>query len=170
MIIIVFGLPGSGKSYFASRLASMLDACYITSDRLRKEILNKRTYSEEEKLSIYDVMLSRLMEATKQNKKVVLDATFYKNEIRKNFINTIDKSEQVIFIEVIAGESLIRERLLKTREDSDADFEVYKKIKAEWEPMDEAHLVLESTNDNINKMLYKAIDYLNLKDDYRTDT
>jgi len=35
MIIIVFGLPGSGKSYFASKLAERINARYINSDVIR---------------------------------------------------------------------------------------------------------------------------------------
>ena len=163
MIVVVFGLPGSGKSYFAMRLASMINALYINSDRVRKEMLTKRKYSEKEKLSVYDEMLSQLIEARKQNKNVVLDATFYKNEIRESFINAVGENERIKFIEVIADESLTRERLKEIREDSEADFDIYKKIKEEWEPMDETHLVLKSTNDNIDEMLNKATDYLNFK-------
>lgn len=36
MIFIVFGLPGSGKSYFASHLAEMKNAQYINFDRLER--------------------------------------------------------------------------------------------------------------------------------------
>ena len=169
MVVIVFGLPGSGKSFFASRLASMMDACHIKSDTVRKEMLKKRNYSVDEKLSIYNAMLSKLIEAKKQNINVVVDATFYKNEIRRNFISKGPANECILFIEVIADESLIKERLKKTREDSEADFEVYKKIKEEWEPMDEPHLVLKSTDENINEMLLKTTDYLQLKDDTRTN-
>jgi predicted kinase len=169
MVVIVFGLPGSGKSFFASRLASMINAYYIKSDRVRKEMLKKRNYSVKEKLSVYNAMLSQLIEAKKQNKNIVVDATFYKNEIRRNFINKAPANDSILFIEVIADESLIRERLKKTREDSEADFEVYKKIKEEWEQMDEPHLVLKSTDENINEMLLKTTDYLQIKDDTRTN-
>src|SRR3954469_25860175 len=155
MVIIVFGLPGSGKSYFACRLASMINADYINSDKLRKEIVANRTYSENEKLAVYKMMLSKLIDAKNQNKNVVLDGTFYKDEIRRIFIDEVDKAGGIVFIEVIADENLINDRLQKTREDSEADFEVYKKIKAQWQPLDEPHLVLKSTNDNINEMLDK---------------
>jgi predicted kinase len=167
MIIIVFGLPGSGKSYFASHLANMIDAEYIMSDRVRKEMLSKRTYSDEEKLAVYDEMILKAIEANKLNKNVVLDATFYKKNIRSNFINKIPATERIRFIEVVADESLIRERLQKVREDSEANFEVYKKIKEEWEPMEEPHLTLRSTNDNIEEMLRKTASYLHLEDDSR---
>jgi predicted kinase len=60
MIIIVMGLPGSGKSYFAQRLAITINADYISSDRVRKTMMSSRTYSTKEKLLVYDEMLSQM--------------------------------------------------------------------------------------------------------------
>lgn len=170
MIVIVFGLPGSGKSHFAQRLSGLLKSDYINSDRVRKEILTKKkTYSEGEKLSIYDEMISRMLSIAKQNKTVVVDATFYKDDIRNKFIREAEKSYGIVFIEVVADQKIIRERLKTPRDESDADFEVYKKIKAQWEPLRQPHLMLQSTNDNIDEMLQKALEYLNRIHDKRTN-
>lgn len=114
-------------------------------------------------------MLSQLIEAKKQNKNVVVDATFYKSDIRIKFINEANQNEKISFIEVRANESVIRERLRKTRTDSEADFEVYKKIKNEWEPFNQDHLIAQATDDNIEEMLHKAAGYLNLSNDKRTN-
>ena len=170
MIVIVFGLPGSGKSYFAAHLANKINADYINSDKVRRAMFDTRTYSINEKLSVYSEMLSQMKEVVKQNKNLVLDATFYKNDIRKKFLDeAVGEEVSVFFIEVKAEESVIRKRLQEKRVDSEADFEVYKKVKKQWEPLQDDHLVLQSTNDNINEMLYKAADYLHLKDDKRAN-
>ena len=169
MIIIVFGLPGSGKSFFASLLAKEINAEYISSDILRKQIFPHRNYSTEEKQKVYDSMLAIVKEAMKQNKILVLDATFYKNDLRRKFFEAAKRMDEVIFIEVQAEEELIEERLQRKRTDSEAGFEVYKKIRSEWEPMKEEHLILQSTNDNINKLLEQALHHLRFKDDKRTD-
>src|SRR5690606_2890802 len=113
MIVIVLGLPGSGKSYFAERLAKMKNAVYINSDRLRKELFPKRTYSDLEKTTVYDAMLKKMVEAKAEKKHVVLDATFHKKETRKLFKQAVDLD--VFFIEVYADESIIRERVKKDR-------------------------------------------------------
>ena len=85
MVIIVFGLPGSGKSYFASRLALKLDAMYVNSDELRLKLLSKRTYSDAEKILVYEHILAAMEDALQNKKTIVLDATFYKEAIRKTF-------------------------------------------------------------------------------------
>jgi hypothetical protein len=46
---------------------------------------------------------------------------------------------------------------------------VFRAIQHRWEPMSESHLVLESTNKNINEMLEKAVHYLNKEHDKRTN-
>ena len=169
MVVIVFGLPGSGKSYFASRLAKMIRADYINSDRLRRETFKERTYSEQEKAAVYHSMLTKMLEAVNQNRNVVLDATFHKNDIRRPFVLELEGRGDVYFIEVQANENIIRERLKKERPYSDADFEVYKFIRQLWEPLNDPHLLLESTDENIDNMLHKAANYLNWKNDKRTD-
>lgn len=169
MIVVVFGLPGSGKSYFASRLAKIINAGYINSDQLRKEMFKDRTYSEEEKAAVYKAMLEKMMGAMNQNRSLVLDATFHKNETRKLFIQEAERKDGIFFIEVKADENIISERLKKERPYSEADLEVYKFIRQHYEPMNEPHLILESTNENVDNMLQKAVDYLKLEDDKGAD-
>ena len=169
MIIIVFGLPGSGKSYFASRLAKMIKAEYINSDRVRKEMFKIRTYSEREKAAVYNAMLEKMKEAVSQRRNLVLDATFHKNESRNMFTQEMKGKEKIFFIEVWADENIAGVRLKENRTYSEADFEIYKLIRQHWESLNERHLLLESTNENIDNMLQKAAEYLQWKDDKRTD-
>ncbi|MFI5129129.1 MAG: AAA family ATPase [Chitinophagales bacterium] len=169
MIIVVFGLPGSGKSYFASQLAKAIKAGYINSDQLRREMFTARTYSEQEKAAVYNVMLLKMKEAVGQNMSLVLDATFHKSETRETFIREMEGKGDIFFIEVTADADIISERLKKERPYSEADFSVYKLIQQRWEPMTESHLVLESTDENIEHMLERATQYLRQKNDKRTD-
>ena len=103
----------------------------------------------------------------RQNEDLVLDATFYKNDIRKRFTDEAKNREDIVFIEIAAEEAVIKERLKQKRVDSEADFEVYKIIKEQWEPLRGYRLILISTDDNIEDMLHQAIDYLKLRDDKR---
>ena len=164
MIIIVFGLPGSGKSYFAKNLAEMIKADYINSDKIRRTMFAVRAYSAREKWSVYNEMLAQMHKAVQQHKNLVLDATFYTNEIRKPFLDEAEEIDNIIFIEVRAEEALIMERLKIKRKDSEADFNVYRIIKKQWEPFCKDHLILQSTDDNIAEMLERTAAYLHLKE------
>lgn len=167
MVVIILGLPGSGKSYFAQRLAKIIRAEYINSDRLRKETFPIPTYLEEEKAKIYDMMLQKMKDAILHHKNLVLDATFHRNEARKPFIK--QAKGELFFVEVWADASIIQERLKRNRPYSDADFEVHQLVKQEWEPLTEPHLLLESTDDNIHGMLQRAAQYLGWDNDKKPD-
>ena len=119
-----------------------------------------QTYSEEEKSKVYDEMLRLMKLTSRQNKDVVLDATFHKNHIREKFVKEAKKRDRVFVIEVYADEELVKERLSLSRETSDADFEVYKAIKKDWQPFNDQHFTLRSTNNNITEMLERTADYL----------
>lgn len=165
MVILVMGLPGSGKSYFAEKLAQKVHAEYLNSDQIRKEMFPERTYSNSEKARVYETLLKKMQEAIGKEKDVVLDATFYKNEIREPFLN--NSKGKIAFIKVWADENIIQERLKKIRPHSEADLKVYELLKRQWEPLQEPHLSLQSTNTNIEAMLQKAVNYL--KDDKGTN-
>ena len=126
-------------------------------------MIQRRIYSAEEKELVYDEMLKQVHKAVKQNKSLVLDATFYKAETRNKFREEIKDAGTIVIIEIVAGEALIKERMQTPREDSEADFTVYKVIQQQWEPIKEQHLILQSTNDNIESMLKTAINYLHSK-------
>lgn len=59
MVVIVIGLPGSGKSFFASQLAQLINADYINSDQVRKTMMPPGHYSQQEKHSVYSQMLTQ---------------------------------------------------------------------------------------------------------------
>jgi predicted kinase len=163
MIVIVLGLPGSGKSYFASRLAEVIQADYINSDHVRKQMFSKRIYSEQEKGAVYDAMLEKMKTLVKLNKDLVIDATFQREDSRQLFIRQLRGKVELFFIEITANPDLIRRRLKKERPFSEADFEVYELTRQQWQPVREPHLSLESTDENIDYMLETAVNYLRPK-------
>lgn len=59
MVVLVMGLPGSGKSYLARRLAELIGATYISSDRVRRDLFPAARYTAEEKAGVYEEMQTR---------------------------------------------------------------------------------------------------------------
>lgn len=161
MIILVAGLPGSGKSYFAERFAERLGATYINSDRVRQELRASGKYSEEDKLRIYKEMLLRTTEGIKQGRGVVVDATFYHHTMREMFLRLGEGyNAKVCVVEVVADEHVIRERLKKPRKYSEADYAVYEIVRDQFEGITMPHLILQSTDENIDEMLKAAENYI----------
>lgn len=161
MIVVVFGLPGSGKSFFASRLALEIKGTYVNSDQLRMQLFKKRNYTEDEKKHVYDRMFELVLDALEKNTNLVVDATFYKKELREPYLS-IDEKGKIYWIEVTATTNTIKQRLSRPRAFSEADYNVHKKVKTEWDHFTQDHLILESTDTNIEDMLTKAKSYLAL--------
>lgn len=161
MIILVAGLPGSGKSYFAERLANELDAVYINSDRVRIALQAAGKYSFEDKLLIYKEMMLKATQAIEQRRDVIVDATFYHHTMRETFLRLADGYNAGIrVIEVVADEELIRQRLQKPRKYSEADYRVYEIVRDDFEEITMPHLILQSTDNNLEEMLKQAEDYV----------
>lgn len=161
MLIIVSGLPGSGKSFFARRLSQRLDAEHINSDATRKAMNAMGRYAFEDKLIVYEEMAKKASERLREGKTVVVDATFYHHQMRDIFITlgTLLHTP-VYYIEIQADEDLIRHRLSTPRADSEADYGVYEQLKLQHEEPGGNHLVLQSANDNIDQMLERAFSYI----------
>lgn len=161
MLVIVLGLPGSGKSFFAKALAKRLDAAYVSSDRMRNTVGARGKYSKEEKMQIYHLMREETGKHASAGKKVVVDGTFYLTEMIDLF-KTLSPAlaTPIYFMSVVADEKLIKERLSSPRDDSEADYDVYLNIKEKVEPLQIPHLTLRSGRDNIDEMISAAMDYI----------
>jgi predicted kinase len=111
---------------------------------------------------VYEKLLSGTLKEVNNGNNVVLDGTFYKQSLRDKFISALsEQNQKIIFIEIRAESELIKDRLKGIRKDSDADYEVYKKLLSEYEPLKENHLTLFSENDNGENMLKEALEYIN---------
>ncbi|MEZ4776234.1 MAG: ATP-binding protein [Bacteroidia bacterium] len=154
MTIIVFGLPGSGKSTFAEALAGKISATYISSDQVRLNFIQIDRYSGSAKYQVYEEMKALTIDALNKEENVVVDATFYREYLRDWF--TLGLPGKIYFIEIFADESVIRSRITTKRRYSEADFDVYLKIKSSFEPMQKPHLTLNSGLLTLNEMLNYA--------------
>jgi predicted kinase len=165
MVVMMMGLPGSGKSFFSQRLSKLLKMEYLGSDQTRKEMKLMGRYSMEEKLQVYDQMEFLAEKILGEGKDVVVDATFIQENLRIRFISlAMRKAVPYVLFWVEASERIIKERLSMKREDSEADFNVYLTLSRQLEEPALPYLKLESKKDNINEMLKKAEAYIHRYD------
>jgi len=161
VLVFVMGLPGSGKSYFAKGLAKKIGAVYLGSDEIRKEIGLMGSYHYDNKLSVYQDMFKRAKEINKSGRSLILDGTFYLQQVRDPFIFFAKSlSWKLSIIHIKAEETLILKRLSKPRADSEADLKVYQKIKSEFEPIREPHLLIQSSDGSLQESVEKAVRYI----------
>lgn len=161
MLTIIIGLPGTGKTTFAKALAAATDAHHLNSDIVRHTLGKQGMYDVNSKAAVYQELFDRTENYLADHQRVVLDATFYKEILRKPYRQLGEKYDITTrWIELRAAEEEIKKRVGKKREYTEADFEVYKKIKASYEPIEAAHLVLWSDQLAVDEMVEKALEYL----------
>lgn len=159
MIIIVFGLPGTGKSYLARRLADKTGTAWLNTDIVRKEMGKQGQYDAETNNEIYKQLLKSTSEAARENNDVVVDGTFRKKHYRDMFKNEAARlGEKVIFVEMKAADETVKERMKKDRRYSEAGYDEYMMIKDKFEDMKEEHPVLWSDSLGTDEMVEQLKD------------
>lgn len=149
MIILVAGLPATGKSTIARALAKELDAVILRTDVVRKELLDTPTYSREEKELVYRVTFLIAEYLTRARVNVILDATFYRRELRHRAYAIARRTEsKLLVVECSTPREVIKERMKKRKEGravSDADLEVYDTLAGEFEPIQRPHMEVDTS-------------------------
>lgn len=56
-LVMLLGVPGSGKSYTAHQLASLVGMAHVSSDKIREQLFEKPTYNREEHQIVLQMML-----------------------------------------------------------------------------------------------------------------
>lgn len=57
LLILLYGFPGAGKTYFARQLSEHMQAAHVQSDRIRGELFDEPRYDKEE-----DTVVGQLMD------------------------------------------------------------------------------------------------------------
>lgn len=73
LVIMLVGVPGSGKSFFARQFAEMFQAPLISYDRLRYHLAPQGAYDKEREETIVGLALDQAREMAKTQKTFVID-------------------------------------------------------------------------------------------------
>ena len=165
MIIIVSGLPGSGKTFLARKLSKKINAVLLSTDKIRKEIIQKPKYSLWERALVYNVLFLIAKYLLSAGTNCILDGTFNRKISRDEAIEKLDSERNDIYIiECICPEDIIFSRLQSRKRDySDADISVYLKMKKFYEKMSEKHLTID-TSKSLEKNLEKIMNFIGQKE------
>lgn len=162
MVILVFGLPGTGKTYFSEKLAEEINAVHLNTDLIREKLNFTGRYDEKTKQQVYNELFKKTQMEFRKGADVIVDGTFHKKRRREQVKNlTTAANRKIYFIEIKAEESTARKRLKEVRKHSDADLDVYEKIKSKFEVSADDCLELWSDDNDVGQMIEKAKKYIN---------
>ncbi|UCG42487.1 MAG: AAA family ATPase [candidate division WOR-3 bacterium] len=149
-LIVVFGLPGTGKTYLAQKLAARLDAFHLMTDSIRKQLMglplwtrqfsgyDKGIYAPSVSSKVYREMMRRGREFLKAGQTVILDATFLREDSRARVAEMAGRLKApVLFVQAHCPEKTVASRMRRRKREqtfSDADLAVYRRMKRRFAP------------------------------------
>jgi predicted kinase len=149
-MILVAGLPGTGKSVLARGLRETGGFAWIRSDELRKRLagldplasgrseVDGGIYTKEWSDRTYAACLQRAGDVCMAGGRALVDATFIDGRRRADFVEAaVGWGVPVHLLITDAPPELVRERLAaRTGDPSDADWNVYQAARERWSPVD----------------------------------
>jgi predicted kinase len=178
-LVMLCGLPGTGKSTLAHRLQHRLPAVVVESDRVRQSLFatpgcatqlgNRPIYTAEESRRVHVVCHILIGWCLRHYYHVVYDATNLYEYHRQLAYRLAERNgARLLVVEMTASEEVIRERLAPRRRGdpaarepddySDADWEVYLRMRPRAEPIQHEHITLDTSDGDIEQAVERVLE------------
>lgn len=153
-LIMLSGLPGTGKSYLARRLSERLRTPVIETDFVRKTLFPQPSYSADESAIVHWVSRLLMRKLLARGVPVILDATNLIERQREMVYHVAEQAgARLVIVQTVAPEEVVRARLERrlTQRDpediSDATWNVYRRMAERQQPIRRPHLVVNTSED-----------------------
>ena len=166
MIVLMAGLPGTGKSTLARELTSRTNGCVLGKDEVRSAIFAPEDieYSTVQDDFVMEIMLqaARFLLRKNPSRAVFLDGrTFLRRyQIDRVFEFAEGLAQPCRIVECICSDDSARRRLDEQRDAShpaaNRNFALYLEVKARFEPIARAKTVV-STDQPIGECIRQAL-------------
>lgn len=154
VLIVVVGLPGTGKSYFSRLLVSRLPLVRLESDALRRLLFGTPDYSAQESQRLFSALHRVISDLLASRRWVLLDATNLRERNRQILYAIAERHQaRVLVVRLWAPNKVIRQRLQARTQGvdpvdlSEADYAVYQRMRRQMDPVHGHHLVVDTTQD-----------------------
>ncbi len=148
-MVLIGGLPGTGKSTLAARLGDEANFSVVRSDVVRKELIAEHEsaapasssredfYTHQWNDLTYDECLRRAEAILFEGGRVLVDASFHDEARRRHFLEAAHRwGVPGCLILCHADPNVVRDRLGRRQNDaSDADWAIHHKLAQRWDEL-----------------------------------
>jgi|GEM_PF-3064744 len=155
MIIILFGLSGSGKTYIGNILAKYFDFFHFDADQLLTDEMNR--YIAENKsfnIDMLEILTQLIIDKISHLKEIyprlVISQGLYRNKNRQTIERYFAKNN-IIFAHIMAIDEVISRRLNLRK--SNVTYNYANNIKRNFEPMKNSIIINNNYHHNTSALI-----------------
>lgn len=147
-LIILFGLPGTGKTYVGKVFEKYFDYYFYEGDNdltpeMKASIKTKTVFTDQMRDVFFDILIKKIKKLNKKYQKLVVAQTFIKEKYRVNLLKKIPETEFIL----IETKTAIREKRLIDRKDYPLDLEYARKMEINFDKPIIGHLKIVNDQD-----------------------
>lgn len=166
-LLLMVGLPGSGKSSLVRGVQELLPSFVISTDWVRRFMRQRPTYTPAEMMYVYEVCHQIIGRRLERGQRVIFDGSNYQAARRERLFATARRYDAPVAVcHVQAATDVVRQRLLMRSAGqrhngdlSDADWAVYQWMVQAQEPIVVPHITLDTTGTPAAELAQQLSDY-----------
>ena len=154
VLVLLSGLPGTGKSFFARHLVERLPLLVIETDLLRKALFGEPRHTPGESARLFAACHQLTYELLSQGVPILFDATNLQESHREPLYRITQISgAKLILVRTEASPQMVRKRLQQRQQEtaqedhSSADWQVYQRMRLSADPIRRQHFVVDTSRD-----------------------
>lgn len=173
LLILLYGLPGAGKTFFSRQLCEHIQAAHVNSDRIRSELFEQPRYDKEENMVVSQLMDYMTEEFLRAGMSVVYDANAMRlaqRRMLRDMARSVGAVPLLVWFQIDPESSFLRatkrdRRRVDDRYNQPMDKETYERITTGMQnPQGEDYIVVSGKhtfNTQLNAA-FKRLRELNL--------
>ncbi len=141
IVYAVCGLPGTGKTHHAQRLARETGAFILSRDAIRTELFSAPDFSAEEKEAVFRVLIERAGRLLRAGEDVILEGMPFSRRCERDCVRLLAREThaEARLVHCICDESVALARIAaeKNHDAEDRNAQLYFEVRNRFESFGE---------------------------------
>ena len=153
-LVVIFGLPGAGKSYVAEALHTHFRYTVYDGDRdipkhMREALLNKQIITDAMRREFLTCMIASVNKLTQTHRKLAIHQTLIKEFMRKEFLDAFPHAQFLL----VETDDVIREQRYMKRDYFNLGLPYLRHMSNLFEQPEIPHIIIENGTDGEKAIL-----------------